>query len=73
MRPDICVDQEREVRAWLARHGVDLTGFEVVVIYDQAESGTKSTRDGFRRIREMVARGEVAILAVDTQSRLTPR
>ena len=70
-RADSCADQEREVRAWLARHGVALTGSEVVVINDEAESGTKSTRDGFRQLGEMVKRGEVAILAVDTQSRLT--
>lgn len=70
-RADSCDDQEREVRAWLVRHGIDLTGAEVVVIFDQAESGTKSTRDGFRQLCEMVKRGEVAILAVDTQSRLT--
>jgi DNA invertase Pin-like site-specific DNA recombinase len=70
-RPDSCSDQEREVRAWLARAGIDLTGAEVVVIYDEAESGTRSARDGFRQLAEMVGRGEVAILLVDDQSRLS--
>lgn len=68
-RADSCADQERQVRAALARLGV--CGFEIVVIYDEAESGTKTDRDGFRQLRDMVARGEVAVLAVDDQSRLT--
>ena len=62
-------DQERQVRAALARLGI--CGFEIIVIYDEAESGTKTDRDGFRQLRDMVARGEVAVLAVDDQSRLT--
>ena len=68
-RADSCADQERQVRAALARLGV--FGFEIVVIYDEAESGTKTDRDGFRQLCDMVARGEVAVLAVDDQSRLT--
>jgi DNA invertase Pin-like site-specific DNA recombinase len=68
-RPDSCADQERTVRAALARLG--LSGADAVVIYDEAESGTKTARDGFQRVRAMVARGEVAVLAVDDQSRLT--
>lgn len=68
-RADSCIDQERQVRAALARLGV--VGLEVVVINDEAESGTKTARDGFRQLCDMVARGEVAVLAVDDQSRLT--
>ncbi len=68
-RPESCADQERAVRAGLARMGV--VGYEVVVIYDEAESGTKVARDGYQALAAMVARDEVAILAVDDQSRLT--
>src|SRR5687768_14582373 len=68
-RPDSCADQERAVRAALARLG--FSGADIVVIYDEAESGTRTARDGFQRLRAMVVRGEVAVLAVDDQSRLT--
>jgi DNA invertase Pin-like site-specific DNA recombinase len=68
-RPDSCADQERAVRAALARLG--FSGADIVVIHDQAESGTKTARDGFQQLCAMVARSEVAILAVDDQSRLT--
>jgi DNA invertase Pin-like site-specific DNA recombinase len=70
-RADSCADQEREVRAALARLGVAPAGGEVVVINDEAESGTKTARDGFQQLSEMVKRGEVSVLAVDDQSRLT--
>jgi site-specific DNA recombinase len=68
-RPDSCADQERAVRAALARLGV--AAEHAVVISDEAESGTKADRDGFRRLQAMVARGEVAVIAVDDQSRLS--
>jgi len=68
-RADSCADQEREVRAGLVRLGIDAAG--AVVIRDEAVSGTKADREGFQRLREMVVRGEVALVAVDTQSRLT--
>jgi hypothetical protein len=68
-RMDSCADQERNVRRDLPRFGV--VGDEVVVIRDEAESGTKTSRDGFQQLQAMIARAEVAILAVDDQSRLT--
>lgn len=68
-RADSCADQERSARAGLARRGVDPAG--AVVISDEAESGTKTARDGFQQLSGLVARGEVAVLAVDDQSRLT--
>ena len=68
-RPDSCADQERAIRIGLARLGVNADG--AVVIRDEAESGTKVTRDGFQQLSELAARGAVAILAVDDQSRLT--
>lgn len=68
-RTDSCADQEREVRAGLARLGINAN--QAVVIRDEAESGTKVNREGFRRLCEMTARGEVAVVGVDTQSRLT--
>lgn len=66
-RPDSCADQERSIRAALARLGFSGAA---AVIDDEAESRTKATRDGFQQLRGMVARGEVAALAVDDQSRL---
>jgi DNA invertase Pin-like site-specific DNA recombinase len=68
-RAESCADQERDVRAGLARKGIDPTN--AVVLRDEAESGTKVARDGFQQLCELIARGEVAILAVDDQSRLT--
>ncbi|WP_162136350.1 recombinase family protein [Zavarzinella formosa] len=73
-RPESCDDQEREVLAGLVRAGLiraGVSGDDIVVIHDEAESGTKTERDGFRRLCNMINRGEVAILAVDDQSRLT--
>jgi DNA invertase Pin-like site-specific DNA recombinase len=68
-RADSCADQERGVRAGLARRGSDPA--DAVVLQDEAESGTKTARDGFQQLCDMVARGEVGGLAVDDQSRLT--
>lgn len=64
-----CEDQEREIRAALPRFGVDPT--DVFVIHDDAQSGTKTDRDGFLLLKEMIGRHEIAVLAVDDQSRLT--
>jgi site-specific DNA recombinase len=68
-RAESCDDQEREVRRGLGRIGIDHR--EALVIRDQAESGTKTTRDKFALLQDLVRRGEVAILAVDDQSRLS--
>src|SRR5262245_62661882 len=68
-RPESCADQERGVRAALARLGIDAT--DAVVIYDEAESGTKTEREMFCRVEAMVLQDEVSILAVDDQSRLS--
>src|SRR3982751_3945592 len=68
-REESCEDQEREVRQGLDRLGIDAS--DVLVIYDRAESGTKINRSEFNRLRAMIQRGEVAILAVDDQSRLS--
>lgn len=68
-RKDSCTDQERAVRAGLTRLGIDPT--HAIVIRDEAESGTKTNRDGFEQLRQMIARKEIAVLAVDDQSRLT--
>jgi site-specific DNA recombinase len=68
-RKDSCDDQERTVRRDLARFGVPTDG--ILVIRDEAQSGTKSGRDGFQRLSGMIGRGEVEVLAVDDQSRLT--
>lgn len=68
-RTDSCDDQERNVRRDLPRFGV--SGEGALVIRDEAESGTRSSRDGLQQLLAMVARGEVAVLAVDDQSRLS--
>jgi site-specific DNA recombinase len=68
-RVESCEDQEREVRAGLARKGIDSSGFRV--IHDRAESGTKNDRAQFEELRGMIQRDEVGILAVEDQSRLT--
>src|SRR5262245_7020241 len=68
-RKDSCADQEREVRAGLARLGIDPT--LAIVIRDGAESGTKTIREGFGQLRQMIDRNEVHVLAVDDQARLT--
>src|SRR4051794_40544294 len=68
-RQESSEDQEREVRRGLERLGVDAR--DAVVLHDRAESGTKSDRAQFERLRAMVDRGEVAVVAVDDQSRLS--
>jgi site-specific DNA recombinase len=64
-----CEDQEREVRQGLTRKDIDPR--DALVINDRAESGTKNNRAEFERLRAMIRRGEVRILAVDDQSRLS--
>ena len=68
-RADSCADQERAVRAVLMRLGY--AADDIIVITDEAESGTKTAREGFQLLRMMIVRGEVALVAVDDQSRLT--
>jgi site-specific DNA recombinase len=58
-------DQERVVRRALARLGFDTR--DAIVIHDRAESGTKTNRSEFERLRKMIQRGEVFVLAVDDQ------
>lgn len=67
--PKSCVDQEREVRAGLDKLGIDHSN--AVVIRDEAESGTKTCREGFIQIEAMSRSRQISILAVDDQSRLT--
>ncbi len=64
-----CKDQEREVREGLTRMGIDHS--TAIVIFDEAESGTKVFRDEFARLEAMTRAGEIGILAVDDQSRLS--
>jgi site-specific DNA recombinase len=64
-----CADQEREVRAALTRMKIDDS--QALVIHDEAESGTKTFRDEFAHLVEMVQREEIRILAVDDQARLS--
>jgi hypothetical protein len=64
-----CEDQERQVRLGLNKLGIDDGG--AVVVHDRAQSGTDAHRDKFVELQNMVAAGQVAILAVDDQSRLT--
>lgn len=64
-----CKDQEREVREALTRMGIDHS--KAIVIYDEAESGTKVFRDEYARLKAMMECGQIGILAVDDQSRLS--
>ncbi|HEX3599607.1 MAG TPA: recombinase family protein, partial [Lacipirellulaceae bacterium] len=67
--PKSLVDQEREIRAGLARLGIDASNAEVIT--DAAVSGTRTDRDGFDRIDKRIKNGEAFLLAVDDQSRFT--
>ena len=67
--PKSCNDQEHDVRSGLTRLGIDHR--RAVVIHDNAESGTNVLRQGFQNLLEMSGRGEIGILAVDDQARLS--
>ena len=67
--PKSCADQEREVRAGLARLGIDARDAEVIC--DAAEPGTNTDREGFDKICSRIQDNEPIILAVDDQSRFT--
>lgn len=67
--PKSCDDQEREVRQGLERMGIDAA--HAVVIHDEAQSGTKVLRGKFVQLETMLRAGEIGILAVDDQSRLS--
>jgi hypothetical protein len=67
--PRSCGDQERDIRTDLPRFRVDPTN--AIVIQDEAQSGTKSDRKGFARLKAMMEREEIGVLAVDDLSRLT--
>jgi site-specific DNA recombinase len=67
--PKSCTDQEHDVRAGLDRLGIDHRRAKVV--HDAAESGTKVLRSEFQQLLEMMSRGEIGLLAVDDQARLT--
>lgn len=66
-----CNDQEREVRDGLEKLGFDCSNVKIIVIYDEAESGTKVFRCKFEELEQMVKAGEIDILAVDDQARLS--
>ena len=68
-RENSCEDQRREVCRGLVRFGIN--AHDAFVIEDKAESGTKTNRTGFEKLTAMIKRGEVGILAVDDQSRLS--
>jgi DNA invertase Pin-like site-specific DNA recombinase len=67
--PKSCEDQQRDIRAGLARLGIDASDAEV--IDDVAVTGTTTERVGFDMIRELIRRGEAFLLAVDDQSRFS--
>lgn len=68
-RTESCADQQRKVREGLDRLGVEHAG--ALVLEDHAESGTNETRPSYTKLRRMIRGGEVAVLAVDDQSRLS--
>jgi DNA invertase Pin-like site-specific DNA recombinase/soluble cytochrome b562 len=65
--PKSCEDQERDVRAGLAKSGIDATN--AVAIPDAAESGTRADRPGFKKLLEILRHEKDVLLAVDDQSR----
>lgn len=64
-----CDDQERQIREELDKRGIDHRS--AVVIKDEAQSGTKSTRPGFLQLLDWVNSRRISVLAVDDLSRLT--
>ncbi len=68
-RRESCADQERAIRAALA--GLGFPPDRILVICDEAESGTKADRQGFQKLLGLIAARQVAVLAVDDQSRLS--
>jgi len=68
-RDECCEDQEREVRKGLALKGIDATNF--MVVHDRAASGTKNDRAQFEQLRARIQRGDIGILAVDDQARVS--
>ena len=68
-REESCDDQEREARDGLARKCVDHRN--AVILADKIISGEVADRAQFQLLCNMIQKGEVAVLAVDNQSRLT--
>ena len=64
-----CADQERTARTGLDRMGVDHS--DALVLSDEAVSGTDESRPAYQQLLTMIRSKEVAILAVDDQSRLS--
>ncbi len=68
-REESCEDQERDTRNGLTQKRLDHRN--AVILADKIVSGEVVDRTGFQQLEGMIARGEVAVLAVDNQSRLT--
>ena len=68
-RPESCSDQERKVREYLLRNNIPAG--EIIVLKDEAISGTKEARDAYDGIKSKIDRREPFVLAVDDQSRLS--
>jgi len=68
-REESCEDQARMVRGSLTKMGIDHGS--AVVIEDKAIPGSRDDRLGFQEVLAMSGRGEIAILAVDEQSRFS--
>ncbi|MEI6236570.1 MAG: recombinase family protein, partial [Planctomycetota bacterium] len=68
-REESCADQERKVREYLDKIGIDHS--LAVVIADQKRKGTRDDRLGFLKLMDMVKRGKVDLVISDEQSRLT--
>lgn len=64
-----CEDQERIVRRGLAQLGIDLR--DVKVVHDKAIPGSRDDRHGFQEVMAMAKSNQVAVVAVDEQSRFS--
>jgi site-specific DNA recombinase len=62
-------DQQRRCRDHLDRLGIPHIHFTVIA--DEAMSGTREDRPGFKRIKDMIYSGRLGTLIVTEQSRLT--
>ena len=64
-----CAQQERKVREGFQRIGVDSS--DAIVIADEAIRGKREDRKGFQRVKQLIKDGQVSVLGVDQQCRIS--
>ncbi|MBI3830140.1 MAG: recombinase family protein [Planctomycetes bacterium] len=68
-REESCKDQERNIHNGLKKLGIEYPN--PLILHDMAESGTKAERALYAEIYEMIRCGQVRLLVVDDQARLS--